>query len=50
MGVEIAVEELEALLATLEALEDEEVWLEIPMPTWTDGVTTDTTLELVKML
>lgn len=41
--------ELEPLLAMLAALEDEEIWLDRPMPTWTDGVTTDTMLELIEM-
>lgn len=33
MGTEIATGELEALLAMLETLEDEEIWLDTPMPT-----------------
>lgn len=50
MGTEIAAEELEALLTMLAGLVDEETWLERPMPIWTDGVTTDTILELIEML
>lgn len=48
--MELAIRELEALLAMLAALEAEESWLDKPMPTWTDGVTTDNILELIEML